>query len=89
MFTEDQQGGRQDKMHFEERKTPRPGSCQEDFSLKVGNWQAHKLACSRQREEHERQECMKGGGSTEKVMAVDVVYPPRQRGSGSSVPGIL
>ena len=37
MFTEDQQGGRQDKMHFEERKTPRPGSCQEDFSLKVGN----------------------------------------------------
>ena len=28
---------------------------------------------------------MKGGGSTEKVMAVEVVYPPRQRGSGSSL----
>ena len=80
MFTEDQQGGRQDKRHFEDGKTPRPGSCQEDFSLKVGNWQAHKLAYSSQREEHERPECVKGGGSTEKVIAVEVVYPPLKEG---------
>ena len=43
----------------------------------LGSRQTHKLAYFMQREEHGRQEYMKGGGSTEeKVMAVEVCYPP-------------
>lgn len=48
-----------------------------DFSLMVKRRQKHILAHLRQTEEHEREECIKGGRSTEeKVMVVKVCYPP-------------